>query len=168
MLQLPHLPSFRLLQNENKSLKDAKQLKLRVCVMYCLAKKRTVESTSNGSSATSVTTISVDTSDRRHSGPETWTSDRDSCYRQHLSVTGREGPQTNYSERSRNHHMQQEVQGMFFVCSVVTEDELELTLIEKQIRPSISKHPELTAQQWLLCRKWACLRKENRAGKSAP
>lgn len=52
-------------------LKDAKQLKLRVCVMYCSAKKRTVESTSNGSSVTSVTTISVDTSDRWQSGPET-------------------------------------------------------------------------------------------------
>lgn len=53
---------------------------------------------------------------------------------------GREGPQTNYSEKSRNHHMQQEyekfwnvleVQGMFFVCFVVVEDELELMLIEK-------------------------------------
>lgn len=56
-------------------------------------------------------------------------------------MTGREGPQTNYSKRSRNHHMQQEyeklwnvleVQGMFFVCFVVVEDELELMIIKKQ------------------------------------
>lgn len=158
-------------------LKDAKQLKLRVCVMYCSEKKRTVVSTSNGSSVTSVTTTSVDTSNRWQRGPETeqvtemaaivsislWREEKD--LRQ---IIARGLETITCSRNMRSSGMFWKFKECFFVCFVVVEDELELMLIKKQFWPSNSKHSELTAEQWLLCRKWACLRKENRAGKSAP
>lgn len=144
MLQLPQVSDcFKMKTNP---LKDAKQLQLRVCYVLLGKEENCRVYFKWGISDLSHNNFS---GHQWQTAEQTWdwTSDRDGCYSQHLSVTGREGPQTNYSERFRNHHIQQEyekfwnvleVQGIFLFCCCWGW--IRINAYWETDRPSISKH----------------------------